>query len=96
MSTAQSHLPGELPDLAKVEAGKMTFSPEEIDLNQLVGEVRDILRPLVNSKNIHFETEFDTTLNGVVIDPASSALARLTSTRIRGRSGWPAASASAW
>jgi len=57
-------------DLAKVEAGKMTFSPEEIDLNQLVGEVRDILRPLINSKNIHFETEFDTTLNGVVIDPA--------------------------
>src|SRR2546423_6900600 len=57
-------------DLAKVEAGKMTFSPEEIDLDQLVGEVRDILRPLINSKHIHFETEIDTTLNGVVIDPA--------------------------
>ena len=57
-------------DLAKVEAGKMTFSPEEIDLDQLVGEVRDILRPLINSKNIHFGTEIDTTLNGVVIDPA--------------------------
>ena len=57
-------------DLAKVEAGKMTFSPEEIDLDQLVGEVRDILRPLINSKHIHFGTEIDTTLNGVVIDPA--------------------------
>ena len=57
-------------DLAKVEAGKMTFYPEEIDLDQLVGEVRDILRPLINSKHIHFGNEIDTTLNGVVIDPA--------------------------
>src|SRR5437588_6747955 len=48
----------------------MTFSPEEIDLDQLVGEVRDILRPLINSKHIHFGNEIDTTLNGVVIDPA--------------------------
>src|SRR3989440_2637361 len=48
----------------------MTFYPEEIDLDQLVGEVRDILRPLINSKHIHFETEIDTTVNGVVIDPA--------------------------
>src|SRR5207245_3926073 len=31
-------------DLAKVEAGKMEFHPERIDLPQLVGEVRDILR----------------------------------------------------
>src|SRR5437588_4125368 len=48
----------------------MTFSPEEIDLDQLVGEVRDILRPLMNSKHIHFGTEIDTALTGVVIDPA--------------------------
>src|SRR5437764_4685376 len=48
----------------------MTFSPEEIDLEQLVGEMRDILRPLNKSKQIHFSTMIDTTLNGVIIDLA--------------------------
>ncbi len=31
-------------DLAKVQAGKMTFYPEKVNLEQVVGEVRDILR----------------------------------------------------
>ncbi len=57
-------------DLAKVEAGKMLFSPEEVDLERLVAEVRDILRLLIASKRIHFEAEIDPALRGVVIDPA--------------------------
>jgi PAS domain S-box-containing protein len=57
-------------DLAKVEAGKMVFYPEKVNLEQLVNEVRDILRLLINNKRIRFEVEIDTLLNGVVIDPA--------------------------
>lgn len=57
-------------DLAKVQAGKMTFSPEKVILEQLIGEVRDILRLLISDKHIRFETEIDTTLNWAVIDPS--------------------------
>lgn len=57
-------------DLARVEAGKMIFSPEEVDLERLVAEVRDILRILIASKRIRFEAEIDPALHGVVIDPA--------------------------
>ena len=43
-------------DLAKVEAGKMEFHPESIDLGHLLGEVRDILRPVAAAKQIAIET----------------------------------------
>jgi len=57
-------------DLAKVQAGKMTFSPEKIKLEQVVGEVRDILRLLISEKHLRFEAEIATTLDWVVIDPS--------------------------
>ena len=57
-------------DLAKVQAGKMTFSPEQVHLEQLVGEVRDTLRLLIQEKRLRFETEIDATLSPVVIDPS--------------------------
>jgi len=56
-------------DLAKVESGKMTFYPEEVDLAKLVNEVRDIMRPLAVSKRIFIEVAIDSTLTGVTIDP---------------------------
>jgi len=37
-------------DLSKVEAGKMEFRPEVCDLEILVREVRDVLRPLAEKK----------------------------------------------
>jgi PAS domain S-box-containing protein len=57
-------------DLARVEAGKMLFSPEEVDLERLVAEVRDSLRILIASKRIRFEAEIDPVVHGVLIDPA--------------------------
>ena len=57
-------------DLTKVQAGKITFYPEKVILEQLIGEVRDILRPLISDKHIRFETEIDTTLTWAVIDPS--------------------------
>jgi signal transduction histidine kinase len=57
-------------DLAKVEAGKMEFFPEPIDLTQLVGEVRDILRGLTSSKRIRIDADVDVTCTGVELDAA--------------------------
>ncbi len=60
----------ELLDLAKVEAGKMTFSPEVVELGQLAGEGCDSLRPLATHKGIHVEIQVDPTLSEVRLDPA--------------------------
>jgi signal transduction histidine kinase len=57
-------------DLAKVEAGKMTFHPEAVDLEKLVSEVCDILRPLAAHKRIFIEAAVDSTLTGVTVDPS--------------------------
>jgi len=60
----------ELLDLAKVEAGKMTFSPEVVDLEQLTGEGCDSLRPLASHKGIHVKMQVDPTLSKLRLDPA--------------------------
>jgi signal transduction histidine kinase len=57
-------------DLAKVESGRMDFFPESVNLNAIVGEVRDILRSLAAKKDIEIRTEIDGSLSGIVIDPA--------------------------
>jgi signal transduction histidine kinase len=57
-------------DLAKVEAGKMEFHPESIDLAHLVGEVRDILRAVAAGKQIHVATEIDPSCRALTLDPA--------------------------
>ncbi len=57
-------------DLAKIEAGKMTFQPEPVDLEELAGEVRNILRPLAAAKRLHMEMEIDARPAGVMLDPA--------------------------
>lgn len=57
-------------DLSKVEAGKMTFHPEPVDLAELTKGIRDILHPLAAKKQIRIETETDPTISGIVLDPA--------------------------
>lgn len=57
-------------DLAKIEAGKMTFLPEPVELEDLVGEVRNILRPLTAARRLHIEVEIDSHLGQVTVDPA--------------------------
>jgi signal transduction histidine kinase len=55
-------------DLAKVEAGKMEFHPERIDLCHLLGEVRDILRPVAAAKQIAIETAIDPRCESLYLD----------------------------
>jgi PAS domain S-box-containing protein len=56
-------------DLSKVEAGKMDFRPESVDVSKVVGEVRDILRGLAARKRIEIAAEVDPGLGTVVVDP---------------------------
>jgi PAS domain S-box-containing protein len=57
-------------DLAKVESGRMEFRPERVDLNALVQEVRDILRPLADKKQILIDFTPAAGLGEIVADAA--------------------------
>ncbi|MBI2383860.1 MAG: PAS domain S-box protein [Gammaproteobacteria bacterium] len=57
-------------DLSKIEAGKMTFRPEPVDLDRVVGEVMDVLRALIVRKGIEVDYSVDPSLTGIVLDPA--------------------------
>ena len=57
-------------DLAKVEAGKLEFRPERVEVPKLVGEVVAILRASAAHKQIRIETEVDPGVAMLTIDPA--------------------------
>ena len=56
-------------DLAKVESGKMDFRPEPVELETLVGEVRDVLRGLSASKQLRLTVEVSPAIGPVTVDP---------------------------
>jgi PAS domain S-box-containing protein len=53
-------------DLSKVEAGKMEFHPEHGRIDMLVHEVRDVVRPLAERKNLSVETSVPDGLTAVL------------------------------
>jgi len=57
-------------DLAKVEAGKLEFRPELVDVTKLVGEVIAILRTTAASKQIRMETQVEPSVAQLTLDPA--------------------------
>jgi PAS domain S-box-containing protein len=60
-------------DLAKVEAGKLDFRPEKLDLTRVIGEVISITRATSGAKRISMACEVDPTLDKfgeIVLDPA--------------------------
>ena len=57
-------------DLSKIEAGKMEFRPEPVDLAKVIGAVKDILRTLAAQKQIRVEVEIDAGVTGVSVDQA--------------------------
>jgi signal transduction histidine kinase len=57
-------------DLAKVESGKMEFTSEPVDVAQLIGEVRGVLRAVAAQKDIQIETETAPELGQVVLNSA--------------------------
>ncbi len=57
-------------DLSKVEAGKLEFHSEAVDLPALLGEVVGILRTTIASKRIDVATHVDPGVTGVMLDAA--------------------------
>jgi signal transduction histidine kinase len=55
-------------DLAKVEAGKVEFYPEEIELPLVMREVIDGLQPLIEAKSVAIRQDIDPSVARVVID----------------------------
>lgn len=55
-------------DLTKVEAGKMEFRPEALDLAKVTTEVKDILRGLASQRRIGVEVEVAPDLSKVFLD----------------------------
>ncbi len=56
-------------DLSKVESGKMEFSPEPIDVERLIGEVRDTLRMHASRKSIEIRIAVEE-IGAIETDPA--------------------------
>ncbi len=56
-------------DLSKIEAGKMLFRPEQVNLHRLCEEVNEMLSPLIKRKRIEFNIEIDSSLRQIIIDP---------------------------
>lgn len=59
----------EILEFSKVEAGKIHLRPEECDIEALVKEVRDVVRPLADRKNTSLRTEVPTGFRAVT-DPS--------------------------
>ncbi len=57
-------------DLTKVEAGKMQFRPEKVDLTRSINEVKEVLRGMAGPKKLDLQAEVDPALGPVVLDPA--------------------------
>jgi signal transduction histidine kinase len=57
-------------DLAKVEAGKLEFRPEPVEVPRLVGEVVAILRTTAAQKQIRLDTQVDASVAMLTLDPA--------------------------
>ena len=58
-------------DLSKVEAGKMEFNSQAVNLQLVVQEVREIVRTLAASKRIEVRSEIDPALSAIDADPRS-------------------------
>jgi PAS domain S-box-containing protein len=60
----------DLLDLAKIEAGKMEFHLEQVELVPLAGEMRDSMRMLAAEKNITLSFEVDSAMPAATLDRA--------------------------
>lgn len=55
-------------DLARLESGKIEYHPNPTDLRQLVQEIHDILKGLINDKRLKVDVAIDPSVAQVVVD----------------------------
>ena len=55
-------------DVAKVEAGKLEFHPEPVDLGQVVAEVIEMVQAAPGGNAVVVETQIESNLGGLVLD----------------------------
>jgi PAS domain S-box-containing protein len=55
-------------DLSKVEAGRMEFQPEDVDLAVAIREAQAVLKSLSSKKHLHMETDLDSSIGEVHLD----------------------------
>ena len=70
-------------DLAKVEAGKLEFSPEQVLCGPLVNEVVNVLRPLAAGKQLSVKVWVDPALDGSLPRPGAAQAGALQLPRQR-------------
>jgi PAS domain S-box-containing protein len=63
------HLINDVLDLAKVEAGRIEFQTEPVELANVVWETCESVRALVENKRLKIETRIDPEVNAVHSDP---------------------------
>lgn len=56
-------------DIAKVEAGRMEFYPEQVDLEKILNETKEIFKSLIEKKKLQLVTNVDASLKQIKIDP---------------------------
>jgi PAS domain S-box-containing protein len=56
-------------DLAKVEAGKLEFHPQPVDLEEICRETVTVLRSVAAAKRIALEVDVDPTVGALFVDP---------------------------
>jgi signal transduction histidine kinase len=64
------HLINDVLDLSKVEAGKMTFRPEVVDLEHSIQETKQMLALMAKQKDIDIKSEVDSEGRHAFLDPA--------------------------
>lgn len=56
-------------DLSKVESGKLSFTPQPLDLKEAVEEVSSSLAPQVTAKSLELQLEIDSSIGTLELDP---------------------------
>lgn len=70
INTSSRHLLSlinEVLDMSRIESGKISFAAEIVSLPDMVKELRDMCRPLLNEKNLQFRTSVNRLRHGHVI-----------------------------
>lgn len=56
----------EILDLAKIESGKMTLEHQDVSLEDVVKDLRNLFNPIIHQKNLQFDIQIDDDVNSTI------------------------------